>query len=431
MRHRWVLVTLTTLSLVGMLAGCGSGQTTAGAQQPTTITFWYGLGGQLGQVVQSMVTEFNRTHPAIQVHASFQGSYSGGGPEQQKLLAAIAAGDPPDIAQLEVHSMPVFAAAGALTPLTHLMDQSHVDNPANFLPGMLVSTQYQGTYYGVPFNRSVPLLFYNATLLRQAGITNAPSTWTELARDAQRLTSGSGTGKVYGFAPLVDWWPWEASVWSGGGQILSSNLQQAVFDSPAALSILQGEQALVQQGDAVVKTGPQYWSETTDAFIHGQVAMDIDSAADIGEVRAGVGSSFHWGTALFPQAVSRMVPPGGADVVILRHTPQSKVQAAWTFIQWWTATAQTTAWSEQTGYVPVQKAALTDAGYGQFLAAHPQNKVALDELRYQTPAPASPHYLGVLQYVQQALTAAFDNNTPVSAALHNAAQESDTLLAGQ
>src|SRR6056297_1851224 len=95
-----------------VLSGCGSsggatgnsGNTSQTSGGKVNISFWYGLGGSLSKDVQKMVKQFNTSHPNIHVTATYQGSYSGGGPEQQKLLAAIKAGDPPDLAQVEVHS---------------------------------------------------------------------------------------------------------------------------------------------------------------------------------------------------------------------------------------------------------------------------------------------------------------------------------------
>ncbi|MHB1957224.1 MAG: extracellular solute-binding protein, partial [Sulfobacillus sp.] len=184
----------TLLALTALLAvdGAASLPSAAAMQKsskaPVQVSFWYGLGGQLGNDVQLLVKQFNATHPGIHVTATYQGSYSGGGPEQQKLLAAIRAGDAPDVAQMEVHSMPVFAAAGRLLPLTHLMMASKADKPGDFLTGMLVSTQYKGVYYGVPFNRSVPVLYYNKTLFAKAHIAAPPATWAQLMVDAKKLT---------------------------------------------------------------------------------------------------------------------------------------------------------------------------------------------------------------------------------------------------
>ena len=440
MANRWLKYGGVAVSSVALLAlsGCGStgGNTssnatangTGSASSPVQITFWYGLSGTLSDNVQQMVTEFNKANPNIHVTATFQGSYSGGGPEQQKLLAALKAGNPPTLAQIEVHSMPVFASTGKLMDLTDFMNGSSVDNPNNFLKGMLVSTQLDGKYYGVPLNRSVPVLYYNQTLFQKAGISAPPTTWTELQADAKKLTAGSGTAKVYGFGPLVDWWPWEYSVWSGGGHILSSDMTKATFDSPAATNILSMESQLVSGGYALAESGPQYWSLMKQDFIHGKIAMDIDSIGSAGQIQKGVGTSFQWGTALLPKDATLAVPPGGGDMAIMAGASQDQVKAAEKFIEWWTAPKQTSEFAQMTGYLPVQQAAVNDPGYQQYLQQHPQFKTALDELQYQHPAPASANYLAVLQYAQKALQGVLNEGKPVTATMQGAVQEANGSL---
>lgn len=417
---------------MALVAGCGSSSGnssgSSGTNGPTQITFWYGLSGTDGQLIQQMVKKFNDSQKSVHVTATFQGSYSGGGPEQQKLLAALKAGNPPTMAQIEVHSMPLFASTGKLMDLTSFVNGSSVDKPSNFLQGMMASTEYQGKYYAVPLNRSVPVLYYNKTMFKQAGISNPPTNWTELMADAKKLTHGSGKSKVYGFEPLVDWWPWEYSVWSGGGQILNSGGTQATFATPAATKILTDWQTLVKGGYATVETGPQYWELMTEDFIHGRMAMDIDTIGDAGEVVSGVGNKFQWGTALLPAEQKLAVPPGGGDAAILAGNSPDKVKAAEKFIEWWTSPVQAAKWAEVTGYMPVQQSAVNSASYKAYLQKYPQYQTALNELQYQQAAPASANYLSVLQNVQQALQGILDEGKPVQSTMNTAVQESNSSL---
>lgn len=429
-------IVLSSAALVGLVAGCGSsggsntgnsgsGQSGSG---PVQISFWYGLSGTDGNLIQQMVSKFNSSQTAVHVTATFQGSYSGGGPEQQKLLAALKAGNPPTIAQIEVHSMPLFASTGRLMDLTSFVNSSKVDKPSNFLQGMMASTQYQGKYYAVPFNRSVPVFFYNETMFKQAGITNPPTTWAEVAADAQKLTHGSGKSKVYGFEPLVDWWPWEYSVWSGGGSILNSSNTKATFATPAATRILTDWQNMVKSGDATVETGPNYWELMTEDFIHGRTAMDIDSIGDAGEVVSGVGNKFEWGTTLLPRDQTLAVPPGGGDIAIMNGASQAQVQAAEKFIEWWTSPSQAAKWAEVTGYMPVVQSAVNLSSYQAYLKKYPQYKTALNELQYQKAAPASASYLSVVQTVQQALQGVLDEGKPVQSTMQTAENEANSNL---
>lgn len=408
---RWMRGAMAALALCGVLS-ISIPLRPAAAAAPVQITFWYGLGGVLNKLVQQMTRTFNATHTGVQVTAVFQGSYSGGGPEQQKLLTAIASGAVPDIAQMEVNSIGQFAASGALRPISDLMAHSAVDSPTSFLPGMLLSGKYLGVQYGVPFNRSVPILYYNAAIFKAAGIGTPPTTWAELATDARKVASGSGLNRVYGFNPLVDWWPWESYTLSAGGQFFNSSATQATFANTVALAPLTIQQQLVKDGVAKVNVGTTYWSQNIEDFAHGRTAMTIGSPADIATIMKDATSSVRtaWHTAFLPTMPGHplIVPPGGGNAVIFKNIPASHVQAAWTFIQWFTSATEQVYWSEKTGYIPVTTAAVNSTAYQNFLAHNPNRKTVLDELQFQGAMPLNSHYLTMLQFVQQGLQGVFD-----------------------
>ncbi len=422
MLRRTLVGGLATLLLLG---ATGLPARPAAAAQPVHITYWYGIGGQLGKVVQAMVAQFNASHAGIHVTAEFQGSYSGGGPEQQKLLAAIASGGVPDMAQMEVNSIGQFAASGALLPLDSLMKASTVDTLSSFLPGLLLSGRYNGRQYGVPFNRSVPVMYYNTALFKAAGISGAPRTWTELATDATKLTHGSGSSKVYGFNPLVDWWPWESYTLSAGGSFFNKDASQATFDASAALEPLRIQQRLVKAGVAKVNTGTTYWSQNIEDFAQGKTAITIGSPADMATLDKDAVPAVAnvWRTAYLPTTAGHtlIVPPGGGNAVIFKNIPQSHVQAAWTFVQWFTAAGQQAYWSEHTGYMPVTRAAVQTAEYQRYLDTHPNNRVVLSELSFLGAMPLNAHYLTMLQFVQQGLQAVFDKLEDPAAAMREVA----------
>ena len=396
------------------------------AKNPIQVTFWEGMSGQLGQVLQNMVQKFNQTHPAIHVTAIYEGSYSGGGPMQEKLLAAVAAGKVPDLVQLEIHSTPLFAANGALQPLNAMMAASVHDKKSDFLPGLLNNTSYQGKTYGIPFNRSVPVLYYNPVMFAKAGIHFAPATWSQLEQDAKRLTvRKNGQTQVYGFEPVNQWWFFESLVWSNGGQLMNKPLTKAIFDTPAAEAGMKLWQQMKNEGTLAANSGPNEWSQTIADFGHSRTAMYIGSAGDMGQI-AQTGVPYK--AAYVPKFKQYAVPTGGANAVIMAKAPAAQKQAAWQFVEWFTQPAQTSYWSEQTGYLPVQKAAVASAQMQAYYKKHPNNRIPVLELQFAKQAPLSPSYLQVYQYIQNAMDSIMFSNQPVSQALQNAAQSADQAL---
>ncbi|UOF91639.1 ABC transporter substrate-binding protein [Fodinisporobacter ferrooxydans] len=430
------------MGLAGALAvglvGCGSASssTTATADsttnassktgKPIEVTFWHGMSGQLGDVLKNMVDEFNKTHPDIHVNAIYQGSYSGKGPLQQKLLAAIASGKVPDIVQLEIHSIPVFAASGALQSLDSYMAQSTDHKKSDFIQGLLKSTSYKGQTYGVPFNRSVPVFYYNDKMFKAAGITEAPKTWDDVAKDAKLLTKKeNGKTTVYGFEPVNQWWFFESLVWSGGGQLMNQGLTQATFDTPAAEAGMKAWQQMKKDGVLTVQTGPKDWDQTIADFTHGRAAMYVGSAGDMGQIEQ---SGMDFKASYVPMVKQYAVPTGGANAAILAKAPEAEKQAAWKFIEWFTAKEQTIHWSQKTGYMPVMKSAVDSQQMKDYFKQKPNHQVPVEELQYAQEAPLSPAYLQVTQYIQDAMDKIMVENANVDATLKDAVKKSNAAI---
>jgi sn-glycerol 3-phosphate transport system substrate-binding protein len=397
------------------------------AQAPLEISFWYGVGGQLQKVIEGQAEKFNRAHPGIKVTPFYAGAYGAGGPMQQKLLASMAAGSLPDVVQLEIHATCTFASRGALLALDEWMAKSDHDRKDDFLP-VLTNTGCEGKTYGIPFNRSVPILYWNRDRFTKAGITGPPKTWTELAAIAPKLVQDGADGKVVGFMPINQWWFFQSMTWSNGGDVLSPDMKRAVFATDAAAAGLKIWVDLIERGTAQVRTGPTEFLQTIQDFVNEKTAMYWGSAADMGAVAA---AKFDWRAALSPGFDGKrlVVPQGGANAVIMAKISPERQKAAWEFIQWWTSPAEAAYWSRETGYVPVVKKALDDPEFKAFLKSHPNHAVPIEELAFSRAAAPSPKYFQVLQLIQRAQQNIISNKAPALPTLQATAREVDALLA--
>jgi len=385
------------------------------------------VGGQLQKVIESQAEKFNKSHPGIKVTPFYAGAYGAGGPMQQKLLAAMAAGTVPDVVQLEIHATCTFASKGALLALDEWMAKSDHDRKDDFLQ-VLTNTGCDGKTYGIPFNRSVPILYWNRDRFTKAGVSGPPRTWTELAAVAPKLVQDGADGKVVGFMPINQWWFFQSMTWSNGGDVLSPDMKKAVFATDAAAAGLKIWADLIEHGVAQVRTGPTEFLQTIQDFVNEKTAMYWGSAADMGAVAA---AKFDWRAALSPGFDGKrlVVPQGGANAVIMAKISPERQKAAWEFIQWWTGPAEAAYWSRTTGYVPVVKKALDDPDFKAFLKANPNHAVPIEELAFSRAAAPSPKYFQVLQLIQRAQQNIISNKAPALPTLQATAREVDALLA--
>src|SRR5204863_7593641 len=102
-----------------LLPGCASRAT-----RGETLRFW--AMGREGEVVQELVTDFEREHPGVHVVVQ-QLPWSAA---HEKLLTAYVGGSTPDVAQLGNTWIPEFAALRAIEPLDARLARSPAVAPA-------------------------------------------------------------------------------------------------------------------------------------------------------------------------------------------------------------------------------------------------------------------------------------------------------------
>lgn len=180
----------------------------------------------------------------------------------------VERGEAPDLAQAGSYSE--YASKGLLYPTDEILS---IRTEGDFLPELAQQGEYKYEQYGMPFTSSARVLFYNKALFRQAGIENAPTTWTELKRDAQALKD-SGTPVPYGL-PLGPQEPQaEAFNWilSGGGSYVTP-IGSIKIDSDENIQTFEWLQELVADGLTNANPGQTDRREMFDAFIKGDVGM--------------------------------------------------------------------------------------------------------------------------------------------------------------
>ncbi len=181
---------------MAVLAG-GTGLTAAARRTagPVQVSLWSYATGYEAQAFQTEINLFNKSQR--QIHVNYLGGVS-----LQKVTTAISGGSPPDLVDLaEADPLPSWASEGAVTNITGLLRQDHV-NLRSFVPGALSYGMYKGKVYGLPGAFDGNFLYYNKTLFAKAGIKTPPRTFAQLWTDAQKLTI-IRNGKIVqaGFVP--------------------------------------------------------------------------------------------------------------------------------------------------------------------------------------------------------------------------------------
>jgi len=341
--------------------------------KPVTIEFWHAMSGDLEKTLKTMTDKFNESHPNITVKLVNQGNY---GDLNKKLMAAAKSHTSPVAAQAYEDWMQEFINNQLITDLTPYINNKSVgwsDSDLNDIVQVFRDENTWGQkYYGVPFNKSTSVLYYNADMFKENNV-KVPTTWDELESAAQTLTKGKVVGLGFENSIGLDFPTW---VQQAGGQFMDAGSKKVTFNSD------EGKKALTFLNDMVNKkkiarlAGEDNYM--SDPFARGDVAMYIGSSAGISFVGAAAKGNISWATAPLPKDQDASTQFMGTNVVMFDSATDQQKLAAWEYMKFLTSKEETIYWAKNTGYVPVRESALNDPEWKKFIADNP-NYAAAEE----------------------------------------------------
>jgi sn-glycerol 3-phosphate transport system substrate-binding protein len=185
--------------------------TAALAQAPVEISFYYpvAVSGPITKLVDGLAADFEKENPGIKVKPIYSGSYAD---SLTKALTAAKSNDAPTMSVLLSTDMYTLIDEDAIVPFDPLIgspeDQAWVKG---FYPAFMANSQTGGKTWGIPFQRSTIVLYWNKEMFKEAGLdpNRPPATWKEMQEYAQKLTKRDGTGKgdAMGRADSIDGLP--------------------------------------------------------------------------------------------------------------------------------------------------------------------------------------------------------------------------------
>ncbi|MGC8967969.1 MAG: ABC transporter substrate-binding protein [Thermus sp.] len=402
--------------------------------QGITLQYWHINTEAFGlPAVRQLIQEFERRNPGIKVEERYQpNAYTG---LLQNLQAALAAGNPPDVAQIGYLYTQYVAENLPYVPADEL-DRRYTQGRVlgRYAPNIRALGLAKGKMVGVPYSLSNIVTYYNADLFRRAGLDpDRPSaTWEGWRRAAQQIKARTGKYGLY-LILLDDNWALEALIRSNGGTLLrcEGGFYRAGVDSPEAIGALSMWAGLVRDGLALgvpLQQGEQ-------AFLAGEAAAFMTTIARRAGLQEQTKGRFELRGARFPTFGSRPPAlPGGGNVLTVFARDPKRQEAAWKFIQFLTSPEGFTLWTKGTGYVPLLPGLTQDPRYlKDFVSQNPIQKVAIDQLPFTVPWTSFPgkNGLAASQALFRATQKALAGQATPEAALKEAAQEINRLIGGE
>lgn len=263
------------------------------------LTFTTSGGATDVPIYNGLAKIFNSTHSDAQ--ATFQEVPGSWEVFNQKLITELAANNAPDVIRHAIIYRPFLIANNYVQDLLPFAQKSHW-NFDNYFSGPFKGYLNGNKLWGVPTGIYTMALYYNKTLFKEAGIPFPPTDWSkgydwnQFLDAAQKLTKGSGPGKVYGFSTDTDLRWWINFIWQAGGDFLSPGYGRSALGDPPA------QQALSFIHDLIFKYGvwpnPEAFNDPGSLFVSGRLAMNIDGNWQLPLYKTI--KDFEWGVAALP-----------------------------------------------------------------------------------------------------------------------------------
>ena len=284
---------------------------------------------------------------------------------------------------------------------------------------------YDNKLMSFPPNRSMEVMYYNKTLLEQAGYDHPPATWAEF-EEMSKAVAALGGDVLGGYAYMGGASNFATFVWSRGGDIIKDG--KAVFNGPKAVEAMTMIQRMFQEGTAYQPA--EKYGDQTDVSSN-KAAFAFGSTAGLKYWVSAFESNApdsEWGIAVPPHDTSEpVVDLYGPSVCVFKTTPERQL-AAWLFIKWFTDTEQTARWAKDSSYFPVRASAAAEMT--DYFASKPLYAKAWSWVKYGRTEPNIPGWQEVRGIIGNAMTEII-NGADVQATLDKAVEEANTALSSQ
>jgi sn-glycerol 3-phosphate transport system substrate-binding protein len=405
----------------------------------TDIMWWHAMSGELGRQLEKLAADFNASQSEYRIVAGYKGNYT------ETVTAAIFAfrsRSQPAIVQVnEIATATMMAARGAIYPVFELMrDEAEAFSPAAYLPAVTgYYADVAGNMLSFPFNASTPILYYNKNLFRAAGLDPdiAPKTWPELGAAAKRLRAA---GNICGFT--TSWPSWinvenfsafhnlPISTKANGFGGLDAELN---FNNPVVV------RHIAQLAEWQATKVFDYSGRATTAeprFQNGECGIFLGSSATRADIKAN--SKFDVGYGMLPYWPDVAGAPqntiiGGATLWVLRDRPRAEYKGVAKFFGYLSKPEIQAAWHQNTGYLPVTRAAFDLTRAQGFYDRNPGAAISIEQITLKPPTENSRgvrlgSFVLVRDVIDDELEQAFAGKKSAQAALDSAVERGNRLL---
>lgn len=365
------------------LLTCGVAQ----AQPQTEIVVDYAYADVFKEVHEKIAKDFMAKFPQYKV--TFRAATPGYEESAQQALRQAVTNQLSDVSYQGLNRQRVFVDRGIAVDMTPFVNAEKDWARMGYDKALLSLGQVKSKQVGIGFSLSTPIVYFNADLVRKAGVNpeHFPTTWDGIIDVAKKSKAANpGTYSMH-----LDWeitgnWMWQALVFSNGGSMLTPDEKKVAFDGAAGKAAINTLARVAKDGEMRnIST-----SAATQDFISGNLAVLSTSTSRLGIITKQVGNRFDLRTARMPIQKDGRLPAGGNVAMMFAKDP-AKQKAAWEYIKFATGPLGATAMVKATGYFPANTIPANDPNMLKpFYEQNPNHLIAIKQLPVLTGWYAFP-----------------------------------------
>lgn len=367
------------------------------------VTLWIGLAAPLEEALDELADEFNASQDQVRVSIENQTDYE----NTIDNYFNLGVGERPELLLAPEFVVQAFAESDTFVPVEACMEATDFATD-EFLPRAIQAYSYDGIQWGVPFNVSSPVLFYNKLAFEAAGLDpdSPPLTFDELEAASQQIVdSGAATygivvdvGRDSAAGRFEQWFGRSMVPFVDQGNGREGRATEALFANETGLEILTHLRDMIAGGlsfnvgenaggvPAFLKIAdPQEagaMTVSTSAAIS-QVLDALDQGLGNGLTGDDIGVGFLPGPSDQPAA-----QVGGAALWIPADKGDVASAAAWKFVEFLSLPQSQSTWAAETGYVPMRTDALDLDPIKSLYEDDPRFRVSFDQLAAPVTDPS-------------------------------------------
>jgi ABC-type glycerol-3-phosphate transport system substrate-binding protein len=365
------------------------------------VIFWHAM-GRWEPALLELVDEFNELHPDMPVRAYNMSRYQA---LSQKIIAAVAAGQPPTISQAYEAWTNEMRAADIIECIEYrargefgLEESDWEDIHQVYLDEC---RDEEGRLWSFPFNKSVRTLFLNRDFFRSKGFDpdKPPTNWDEwrdmsIAMTADLDDDGrndhwgtTGRNSVTIFGNLL--------LQNGGDFFTPDGKKSSIADSVGVEAMEYMWEMFGSRKMGYSTFDYAYQNE----FKAGRVGMMESSSVSLSFLRGTI--SFDLGVAPLPGRKKNIALIQGTNLVIFKKATEKQKATAWEFIKFLTSTENATRWSLASGYAPLRKSCMDQPAMRALLEEVPGLESSYDQLLTARSEPSNAAWFAGRKYLEE------------------------------